>query len=208
ADPVHSTRRQTGTPRRSIQPPSPLTAVYVGTVCWRDWTFHLAATERGLCCLTLPNETFGDLLAWLHAHLSAAELKPMPDGLFSALEQLQTYLQGNLRTFTLPLDIFGTSFQKQVWQTLALVPYGEVWTYSQLAAAAGYPKAVRAVAGACAANPLPLVIPCHRIIGKNGRLTGYSGGLELKAALLRLEGGHHPLQSGAHAAFVCHQTPG
>ena len=107
----------------------------------------------------------------------------------TACRELAAYFAGRLRHFTIPLSLAGTGFQARVWRELARVPYGHAIAYSALAEKIGAPAAVRAVAMANARNPLPIIIPCHRIIGKNGALTGYSGGgVTRKAALLRLEG--------------------
>lgn len=89
--------------------------------------------------------------------------------------------------FQLPLAAKGTEFQQQVWQALKTIPYGETWSYQQLAEAIGNPKAVRAVGLANGKNPISVIVPCHRVIGKKGKLTGYAGGLDRKAALLKLE---------------------
>ncbi|MCJ7626218.1 MAG: methylated-DNA--[protein]-cysteine S-methyltransferase [Anaerolineaceae bacterium] len=105
--------------------------------------------------------------------------------------QLESYLDGQLRWFTVPLDWrYHTPFQEKVLQAAMRIPYGQVRTYAQLAELAGKPKAARAIGGAMASNPLPLVIPCHRVVAANGHLHGYSGrgGLETKAWLLQMEG--------------------
>jgi methylated-DNA-[protein]-cysteine S-methyltransferase len=111
-------------------------------------------------------------------------------------KQLRAYFARRLRQFDLPLDPQGTGFQKRVWKELETIPFGEVRSYAQIAIAIGAPNAVRAVGAANGANPLPIVIPCHRVIGSNGRLTGYGGGLPLKQRLLELEGCHLPLFAG------------
>src|SRR5437016_10439782 len=102
--------------------------------------------------------------------------------------QLRAYFDGGLRAFDLPLDIQGTAFQKRVWVELVKIPYGETRSYMQIAMAVGAPQAVRAVGAANGANPIPIVVPCHRVIGSSGKLTGYGGGLPLKKRLLELEG--------------------
>jgi methylated-DNA-[protein]-cysteine S-methyltransferase len=102
--------------------------------------------------------------------------------------QLEAYFAGRLRRFDLKLDLQGTPFQKRVWRELEGIPYGETRSYSQIADAIGSPKAVRAVGAANGANPIPIVIPCHRVIGAGGKLVGYGGGLPLKKRLLTLEG--------------------
>ena len=105
----------------------------------------------------------------------------------AAAMQIREYSQGQRREFDLPLAPEGTAFQLAVWEALRQIPYGETRSYGDIAAIIGKPKAVRAVGMACNRNPLPILIPCHRVVGKNGNLTGYAGGLELKQQLLDLE---------------------
>lgn len=107
----------------------------------------------------------------------------------AARTQLLEYLSGTRRAFDLPLDPAGTDFQRSVWEALRAIPYGQTRTYGEIAAVVGRPRAVRAVGQANHVNPLPIFIPCHRVVGKNGALTGYAGGLDLKGALLALESG-------------------
>lgn len=103
-------------------------------------------------------------------------------------DEILAYLRGERRSFDLPLDPMGTPFQQAVWAELRRIPYGETRSYGQVAAGIGKPKAVRAVGQANHRNPLPIFIPCHRVIGASGKLTGYGGGLDLKEKLLELEG--------------------
>ncbi|MEG3765595.1 methylated-DNA--[protein]-cysteine S-methyltransferase [Alteromonas sp. 14N.309.X.WAT.G.H12] len=103
-------------------------------------------------------------------------------------QQLREYFSGNRHEFTLPLDAAGTAFQHSVWEALTHIPFGETRTYGDIAQCIDNPKAVRAVGLANGKNPLSIVVPCHRVIGANGTLTGYAGGLVRKAALLKLEG--------------------
>jgi len=107
--------------------------------------------------------------------------------LFAAAAQLREYFAGQRTTFDLPLDPQGTAFQRNVWQALQQIPYGETLSYGQLARRIGDIKAVRAVGAANGRNPISIVVPCHRVIGADGGLTGYAGGLPRKQALLRLE---------------------
>jgi len=102
--------------------------------------------------------------------------------------QLQEYFRGTRRHFDLPLGARGTSFQQSVWNVLADIPYGELRSYRDIARSIGNPAAVRAVGAANGRNPLPIVVPCHRVIGSNGTLTGFAGGLPAKKFLLELEG--------------------
>ncbi|WP_297722077.1 methylated-DNA--[protein]-cysteine S-methyltransferase [Intestinimonas sp.] len=107
-----------------------------------------------------------------------------------ARRELLAYFAGERRAFDLPLAPAGTDFQRAVWAALAAIPYGQTRTYGALAAAIGRPRAVRAVGQANHKNPLPILLPCHRVVGKGGALTGYAGGLDLKRALLTLETAH------------------
>ena len=102
--------------------------------------------------------------------------------------QLRAYARRRLTSFSLPIDPPGTPFQRAVWAALLKIPYGETRTYGQIAAAIGHPGAARAVGMACRTNPIGLIIPCHRVVGADGALTGYAGGLDLKARLLHHEG--------------------
>lgn len=104
-----------------------------------------------------------------------------------AARELHEYLEGERRAFTFPYRLVGTPFRLQVWKELEKVPYGETTTYKRLAEAIGRPGAYHAVGGAVGANPLGIVVPCHRVIGTNGSLTGYAWGLPMKEALLELE---------------------
>ncbi len=105
-----------------------------------------------------------------------------------ARAQLDGYFAGKLRRFDLPLAPQGTEFQRETWIMLSHIPYGETWSYAQLAARLGKPSALRAVGAANGRNPLPIVLPCHRVIGADGSLTGFGGGLATKQFLLQLEG--------------------
>ena len=109
--------------------------------------------------------------------------------LAEAARQLHAYFAGRLRRFDLPLDLAGTGFRRRVWMELTRIPYGETRSYQDVARAVGAPNAVRAVGAANGANPVPIVIPCHRVIGAGGKLVGYGGGLPLKRRLLALERG-------------------
>jgi methylated-DNA-[protein]-cysteine S-methyltransferase len=110
-----------------------------------------------------------------------------PAALAEASDQLDAYFAGDRTAFDLPIDLRGTPFQLRVWARLRELPYGATITYTELAAAVGRPDIVRAVAAAVGRTPLPIVVPCHRVVGAGGALTGYGGGLQRKAALLDLE---------------------
>jgi len=113
--------------------------------------------------------------------------------------QLREYFAGLRRCFELPLDFVGTEFQKKVWQALVAIPFGETRSYSEIAREIGHPMAVRAVGAANGRNPLSIVAPCHRVIGANGKLTGFAGGLDIKAFLLALEAPQKALALATHA---------
>jgi methylated-DNA-[protein]-cysteine S-methyltransferase len=115
-----------------------------------------------------------------------------PEPFATALRQLEEYFAGERREFDLTLDLDGTVFQRAVWDRLRAIPYGTTMTYGELAAAIGRPDRVRAVGGAVGRTPVPIIVPCHRVIGADGSLTGYGGGLQRKRALLDLEGGATP----------------
>ena len=116
--------------------------------------------------------------------------------LIKTCEQLKAYFEGTLTAFDVPLGLAGTDFQKAVWAALLTIPYGETWSYATLAKQVGRPAAVRAVGAANGKNPLSILVPCHRVIGSNGALTGFAGGMAAKAYLLNLENAAHRRQTG------------
>jgi methylated-DNA-[protein]-cysteine S-methyltransferase len=116
-----------------------------------------------------------------------------PEAFQDATDQLREYFAGQRRRFELSLAPAGTPFQQRVWHGLMEIPYGETISYAELALRIGLPRATRAVGAANGSNPLPIVIPCHRVIGADGRLTGYGGGVAIKARLLALESGERRL---------------
>ena len=146
----------------------------------------LASTERGLCSVKLGDRP-ESLARALAAEFSQAELREDRRLLKDARDQVLGFLSGDATLGRLPLDIRGTVFQQRVWAALRAIPRGETRTYKDIAAAIGAPKAVRAVGSACGANPVALVIPCHRALRTDGGLGGYAWGLERKTALLELE---------------------
>jgi methylated-DNA-[protein]-cysteine S-methyltransferase len=107
-----------------------------------------------------------------------------------ALRQFRLYFAGDLQRFDLPLELVGTDFQKRVWGALLTIPYGETRSYTEIASQIGAPRAVRAVGAANGRNPIPIIVPCHRVIGASGNLVGFGGGLEWKRLLLDLERNH------------------
>ncbi len=141
--------------------------------------------------MTLQANDDGLLGAWFEVHTTQPEELGIRDDSFPALLQtireLSQYYSGEKVEFTVPIAAKGTEFQLSVWQALLAIPYGETWSYQQIADFIGNPKAVRAVGLANGKNPVSVIVPCHRVIGKNGKLTGYAGGVERKQKLLELE---------------------
>lgn len=150
--------------------------------------FGAAITPRGLARLTFPQEPFANCEQWARRWEPEAPRTDHGPALDHLQAQLTAYFRGALRVFDVPLDMRGTPFQLEVWRALVAIPFGVTHSYGQVAAAIGRPKAVRAVGAANGANPVPIIVPCHRVIGSNGTLTGYGGGLPLKQQLLELEG--------------------
>jgi O-6-methylguanine DNA methyltransferase len=148
---------------------------------------RLASTEKGLAYVELPRASGCGMRGWLHRHLPGARCIESSDRNRPASEQILEYLGGERTEFVLPLDLRGTTFQRQVWEALQGIPFGERRSYGDIAVAVGRPKAVRAVGTANGSNPVSLVVPCHRVINADGKLGGYGGGLPLKARLLAME---------------------
>ena len=146
----------------------------------------IAATPRGLCRISYEVEGHDEELA----RMFGVRVLRMP--LDEVRRELDEYFEGRRRDFDLPLDLRLAPFQEAVLHELAQVPYGRTDTYGSLAAKVGKPKAARAVGTVMNRNPIPIVLPCHRIVGANGSLTGYAGGLHIKRALLELEGAMLP----------------
>ena len=146
----------------------------------------VARTAKGVCAVT-----FGDndeiLADKLHQEYPKAEITQNETNLKDYVEAILQNLAGNNKRIVLPIDVQATAFQMQVWEALRKIPYGETLSYKQVAESLGNPKAVRAVARACATNRVAVVIPCHRVVGSNGSLSGYRWGIERKQKLLEGE---------------------
>jgi methylated-DNA-[protein]-cysteine S-methyltransferase len=143
----------------------------------------LVATDAGVAAILWENDREQ------RVRLSIERESPEHPVLLEAARQLADYFDGRRRQFDLALDASGTPFQQQVWAALRTIPYGETRSYSQIAEQIGRPRAVRAVGAANGRNPISIVTPCHRVIGAGGALTGFAGGLEVKARLLEFEAG-------------------
>ncbi len=149
----------------------------------------MLGTTGGICWLGTPGTPLDVGLNWIRRKMDVASVSEdtTVEPLRQAADQLERYFAGELAQFTCPLDLHGTAFQLQVWSALTRIPYGETRTYMEIAQEIGHPSAVRAVGAANGANPVAIIVPCHRVIGSNGSLTGYGGGLPTKAWLLALE---------------------
>jgi methylated-DNA-[protein]-cysteine S-methyltransferase len=141
----------------------------------------LVASNRGLTAILWEND---DPKRVRLGQLEEDRSHPV---LLETERQLNDYFAGRLEKFSVKLDFVGTEFQKEVWAALVTIPFGEIRSYSEIAAQIGRPKAVRAVGAANGKNPISIIAPCHRVIGSNGKLTGFAGGLEAKAFLLGIE---------------------
>lgn len=150
---------------------------------------HLAATDRGICGLSFVESTL-EFLAEMERATGIGDWGRDSDPVLSnAAGQLKEYFSARRREFQLPLDLRGTPFQQKVWNALLEIPYGETRSYAALARSIGEPKAFRAVGAANGANPVAIVVPCHRVVSSGGGLGGYGGGVSLKKRLLALESG-------------------
>ena len=150
----------------------------------------LVAGERGLAAIL-----------WENDNPKRVRLGPLVEDknhpvLVETERQLKAYFAGKLKKFSLKFDFAGTDFQKEVWQALATIPFGETRSYGEIARQIGRARAVRAVGAANGRNPISIVVPCHRVIGSNGKLTGFAGGLETKATLLKLESAQPRTRNG------------
>ena len=138
---------------------------------------QLEATETGLRAIRFPSRAAKPM--------KTSETTPVLD---HAIEELTAYFKSELTRFSVPLVWAGTPFQESVWAALTDIPYGETVSYNEVAHAIGRPRSARPVGGAVGRNPLPIIVPCHRVMGSNGALTGFTGGLEFKVSLLTHEG--------------------
>ena len=146
--------------------------------------YILVSSKKGVVCIEPAEQEITHITGWRREIIQFQE-----DHIYNqkVAAELDAYFKRELYQFSLPLDIRGTSFQRQVWEALLNIPYGETRSYGEIARAIGHPTATRAVGLANGANPVSIIIPCHRVIGANGKLVGYEGGLHRKQALLDLE---------------------
>lgn len=158
----------------------------------RHWKLYIAKTRGGLCYVGSPGESFEHFSAFVKKRFPGCRLEEDGQALEPYRKQLLDCISGAESSFTLPIDAKGTPFQRDVWQALQHIPFGRTVPYSEIAALVGRPTAIRAVGTAIGANPVLIAVPCHRVIGKNGAISGYRGGLALKRFLLELEAGKNP----------------
>ena len=150
---------------------------------------RVAVTRVGVVRISFARESGEGFTGWLRRRVpDAEEVDWLPD-LDRVRRELDEYFAGTRRTFEVPLDLRGTDFQLSCWRALQAIPYGETRSYAEVAENVGRPRAVRAVGAANGANPIPLIVPCHRVINTSGKLGGFGGGLDVKKRLLAFEGG-------------------
>ncbi len=149
-------------------------------------TLYLASSDEGVICISLSGRE--NLMKDLERLVPDMELEEDAGKNKGVIKQLKEYFSGTRKVFDLPLHIIGTEFQKLVWRQLCRVPFGQTASYKEIAERIGKPKAMRAVGQANHRNPIPIIIPCHRIIGANGHLVGFGSGLDKKRFLLSHEG--------------------
>jgi O-6-methylguanine DNA methyltransferase len=164
------------------------TKVYCTSFDSRIGRIYVASTEKGVCKISVPRESRKDFFEWLEKHFDPEMVTDNRTRNREVIDQLARYFNGKLVKFTCPVDLMGTPFQIRVWKELAKIPYGTTVTYKHLARRVLVPKAFQAVGRANGANPLPILIPCHRVIGSDGSLVGYAYSVKTKEFLLRLEG--------------------
>ncbi len=158
-------------------------SIYYHTLETAIGKIHIAADANNLLVVTFADNN------WQRIKKNYSDIQYKQNGITRETEkQLLEYLAKERTEFTLPIAFSGTEFQVKTWRALLTIPYGETRSYSDQAASIGNPKAVRAVGRTNGLNPIGIVVPCHRVIGKSGKLTGYAGGLDIKEFLLRLEG--------------------
>ena len=163
--------------------------IYWTLLTHEDWHMHIAASSEGLCYVGSQNQPFVELADWVNMRFPGSTLSQDDEKLQPYTAELIEYLQGMRKSFTVPFDVYGTAFQMAVWNALCSIPHGQTKSYSDIAHEIQKPAAVRAVGTAIGANPVLIAVPCHRVIGKNGALTGYRGGMDMKSKLLQLERG-------------------
>jgi methylated-DNA-[protein]-cysteine S-methyltransferase len=149
---------------------------------------YVASTDKGVCKVSVPRQTKKDFIKWLRENFDDSEVVDNKSRNREVIDQLTRYFNGKLAKFTMAIDLHGTPFQVRVWKELQKIPYGSTISYKQLAKRLGTSRGFQAVGRANAANPVPIIVPCHRVIGTDGSLVGYASGIKTKEFLLKLEG--------------------
>jgi methylated-DNA-[protein]-cysteine S-methyltransferase len=184
---IEDTLRRTVAPPAFVAPADLIDVAYT-TIESPIGPLLLAATRRGLVRLGFPTQDTDDLLDDM-AHRLSPRVIEAPKRLDKVRRELDQYFAGRRHDFTTPLDwSLSKGFRQEVLKAVADIPFGQVRSYKEMAKAAGSPNAVRAAGSACGSNPIPLIVPCHRVLGSDGGLHGYGGGLDVKRQLLTLEG--------------------
>ena len=165
-----------------------MTKIYYTSFNSKIGTIHIASTTLGVCKISIPAQTKKEFLAWLQKKFAGAELIETSTKNRQIIDELNRYFDRRLVKFHSRLDPVGTEFQRRVWLELKRIRYGKTISYKELAERVGVQRGFQAVGKANGSNPLPIVVPCHRVIGSNSRLIGYAAGLKTKEFLLRLEG--------------------
>ncbi|MBF0496149.1 MAG: methylated-DNA--[protein]-cysteine S-methyltransferase [Deltaproteobacteria bacterium] len=163
-------------------------SIYYSTLDTPIGRIFIGSTDQGVCEISLDASGWTEFTDKLNNSPQTPTIHPAGGRHDDIRQQLTEYFSRQRQVFAIALDVTGTAFQRRVWQALTAIPYGETWTYRQVATTCGQPQACRAVGQANRVNPVPIIVPCHRVIGANGTLTGFAGGLKIKKALLALEG--------------------
>jgi methylated-DNA-[protein]-cysteine S-methyltransferase len=162
--------------------------IYFTSFSSKIGTIHIASTKTGVCKISIPAQSKKEFLGWLQKKFNDAELIESSTKNRQIIDELNRYFDRRLVKFHSRLDPVGTDFQRRVWMELRRIGYGKTVSYKKLAKRLGLQQGYQAVGKANSSNPLPIVVPCHRVIGANSKLVGYAAGLKTKEFLLRLEG--------------------
>ncbi|MEG0259699.1 MAG: methylated-DNA--[protein]-cysteine S-methyltransferase [Lysinibacillus sp.] len=161
--------------------------LYFDKVSCEQGDLYVVASDEGIVYVGTPNAPFAEVEQWATKSFKGYYFEGNHEKTAIYVEQLDAYFSGELKDFDMQIHVKGTPFQVAVWDALKELPYGATTTYSAIAECIGNPKAVRAVGTAIGANPLLAIVPCHRVIGKDGKMTGFRGGIPMKEFLLQLE---------------------
>lgn len=164
-----------------------MTVLYFDTMSSVLGDLYVVASDEGIVYIGTPKAAFEEVEVWAKKPFKNCTFEENSEKLAPYIEQLEAYFKGDLREFDIPIHVKGTPFQLAVWNALKELPFGVTTSYSGIAERIGNPKAVRAVGAAIGANPILAIIPCHRVIGKNGKMTGFRSGIPMKEFLLQLE---------------------